>query len=94
MVKKVGSTQVKLAVATGENPASVEYALRNVTDATFLGADGLPAPTAVFRTASEWGTVTVKGLVPATAYELRAQARNKEGVETALSDPALVTTDP
>ncbi len=95
ILTKLASASAKVQIATADNPPNVEYAILNVTDATYVAANGTPAgPDPVFRTASDWGIVKVKSLTSSTPYELRAQARNGDGVTTPLSPPLAFTTNP
>lgn len=92
---KTGASFVKLHLKSGENQPSVELALYSVTHGSYISPDGaLAGPTPVYQAAKKWSAVKIEGLQPVTPYEFRVRARNKDAVETALSDPTFVVTLP
>jgi hypothetical protein len=59
-----------------------------VWDGMYVGADGMPTGSPVWRTAGDWGAMLVEGLTAETLYSFAATARNQDGVETAQGDAA------
>lgn len=80
------ATTLDVTVGAGANPPQTELALYNLTSGWYVDASGgANGPVPVWRTAAQWGTVTVTGLLPDTDYAFRVKARNGDGVETAWS---------
>ncbi|MCW4468069.1 lamin tail domain-containing protein [Flavobacterium sp. MFBS3-15] len=73
------------ATSQNSNPATTRYAIQEAAG-QYVQASGALGASAVWRTAAEWGTVTVTGLTAATDYTFAAKARNNAGtpVETAF----------
>ena len=57
-----------------------------------MQASGALGASAVFQTASTWGTKTVTGLSPNTGYTFTVQAKNGDGVTTSFGSSASGTT--
>ncbi len=75
------------------NPSATQYAIREA-GGQYVQASGALGATAVWRTAAAWGTTTVTGLMPDTAYTFSAKARNNAStpVETAFGPTATEST--
>ncbi len=80
--------------SAGVNPPATELAVYDATRETYIGANGSPSATPVWRTDQAWGQITVTGLDPETDYEFACKARNADGVETALSGTGGEATQP
>ena len=79
------------AVAQNGNPANTQYAIQEV-GGNYVQANGSLGATAVWQTASVWGTKTVTGLNNNTTYTFKVKARNGSNVETAFGFNAQGTT--
>ena len=87
---------VDVAVNTGgNNPTSTQYAIQETTSAKYVQANGALGVTAVWQTATTWGTTTVISLAANTAYTFKVKARNNDATptETAFSPTASATTN-
>jgi subtilisin family serine protease len=93
-VSKLKSTSCTLRVVADGNPSSVLYAVRNVTTGEWLAPNGSVSGGPVFAKRTKWKAAKLKGLTPATTYELRVKALNAASVETAFGDALFVTTAP
>ena len=82
---------VAVTLGADDNPGGTEYAIRNVTEACWLDADGAAESEAVWRTRAEWSGVSATGLTPESGYSFAVKARNADGQETE-SGPAAATT--
>lgn len=84
---------LRMAIGPGDgNPAATAYAVKETTTGEFVQADGTLGATAVFQTASAWGTTTVTNLSPNTTYTFEAEAQNGVGVATAFGPVASGNT--
>jgi hypothetical protein len=93
---QVNTLDVTLSAGDG-NPPGTEYAIQIQPEVGGAGrvwvkGDGSVGATPVYLPASSWGTKNVNGLAESTGYTFRAQARNGDGVATALSPGAVGTT--
>uniref|UniRef100_UPI00375357B6 beta strand repeat-containing protein n=1 Tax=Flavobacterium sp. TaxID=239 RepID=UPI00375357B6 len=79
------------AVSQNSNPAITQYAIQEI-GGNYVQANGSLGATAVWQTASVWGTKTVTGLNNNTSYTFRVKARNGSNVETAFGLNAQGTT--
>ena len=87
------TNSLDVSVTSGDgNPASTEYAIYETTTGNYIQAGGTLGASAVWQTASTWGTKTVTGLTPSTTYTFEVKARNGDNVETAYSTIANGTT--
>jgi hypothetical protein len=59
----------------------------------YVQTDGSIGGTEAWQTDATWGTETVTGLSPGTAYYFCAKARNGDNVETVFGDSASATTN-
>ena len=94
------SSTLNVNVNPNGNPSSTEYAIRctatNPSDPTwnsqYIDAAGQPSASAVWRTDSQWGTITATGLEASTDYTFAVKARNQESVETVFGPGATQST--
>jgi hypothetical protein len=77
------ATTLDVTVNANGNPASTEFAIQDSVNGTFLQASGTMGATAVWQTATIWGTKTVTGLSTGVTYYFRVKARNADSIETA-----------
>lgn len=78
--------------ATDGNPGLTHYALFCETTGDYVQSDGTLGAAKVWNSASTWGTVTVTGLDPATAYRFSPIARNQDGIETPSGPSVTLST--
>jgi len=87
---------LNVAITLGDgNPAYTTYAIQETTSGNYVqgsGSAGTLGATAVYRTASSWGTTIVNGLNPGTAYTFAVIATNIVGTPTSLSSTTGGTT--
>ncbi len=74
-----------IAINANSNPSITEFAIHDSVNGTFVQANGSLGVSAVWQTASAWGTKTITGLTLATSYTFNVKARNGANVETAYS---------
>jgi hypothetical protein len=74
------------------NGEATDYAIYDVTREVWLDENGSVRSTPQWRTAAEWGTVTVKELESNTEYTFRCRARNEDRIESADGPTATATT--
>jgi hypothetical protein len=86
------SSSLDVTVTLNGNPASTEYAIQE-TGGNYVQADGSLSASAVWQTASTWGTKTVTGLTPSTLYTFQVKARNGNNVESAFGAAQSGTTN-
>ncbi len=84
-----------VAIGADINPAITLYAI-TISPAVganiWVQADGTLGTNAVNRTAAQWGTTKVTGLIPATTYSFRVRAKNNANVNTAPGPAGTGTT--
>ena len=86
-------TTLGVSIGDGDgNPANTEYAIQCATTGQWLSSAGALVAAAEYHTDTEWGTVTVTGLTPATSYSFVAAARNGAGTVTAVGPLATLGT--
>lgn len=86
-------SSLNVDVQPNGNPSSTEFAVYNDTSGYYVNATGgNNGSAAVWRTDSQWGTVTVTGLSPNTPYSFKVKARNGDSVETVFGAAASGTT--
>ncbi|GGP06566.1 hypothetical protein GCM10010992_27080 [Cloacibacterium rupense] len=84
-----------VTVGSGDsNPSTTQYAIRQKSSGLYVQADGTLGATAVWQTASAWGTKTVTGLASSTNYNFDVKARNNDTtpVETGFGAEGNNTT--
>lgn len=84
---------VTLRQHSGED-AAVEYAIYSTTLSRYVAADGTPSAmaenSAAWKTAAQWGTAVVTGLLCDTTYSFRVKSRNLH-LATLYSDWSVST---
>ena len=88
----VQSESINVNIGDDANAAFTEYAIYNITDACYVGTTGDPSQTAVWKSKTDWLTVSANGLDPVTAYSFKVKARTQEGAETDFGPSAQTTT--
>ena len=86
------TSSLNVAINANGNPAGTTFAIRETSLNKFVQANGSLDTTAVFQTASTWGTTTVTGLAPNTAYIFVVKAKNGADIETAFGPAGGDTT--
>ncbi|PIR73955.1 MAG: hypothetical protein COU35_05085 [Candidatus Magasanikbacteria bacterium CG10_big_fil_rev_8_21_14_0_10_47_10] len=85
------ATSMTIALNTNSNSANATYAIYNVTKGNYVSATGAGSGTAVFQSASTWGTaIEVTGLSVSTGYQFQSVARCN-GVDTATSTASTLS---
>ena len=79
------ATTLDITINVNSNPSTTEFAIKDSVNGTFVQANGSLGVSAVWQTASAWGTKTITGLTLATSYTFNVKARNGANVETAYS---------
>ena len=85
------SASLSVSVNANGNPVSTAFAIQE-TGGQYIQADGTLGASAVWNTASGWGTKTVTGLSASSTYTFQVKARNAENTETAFGTSASGTT--
>ena len=86
------STMDAVIDTTDGNPAGTLYAIQCATTGQYVQAGGGLGTYSVWKTAADWGAVTVSGLSEHTSYGFSAVARNGAGVNTWIGIAAHLTT--
>jgi autotransporter-associated beta strand protein len=81
-----------VTVNVNGNPSGTAFAIHETSLDKYVQADGSLNTTEVFQSESTWGTKTVTGLNPNTAYTFEVKARNGANVETGFGATASDTT--
>jgi photosystem II stability/assembly factor-like uncharacterized protein len=91
-----GATATTLDVTVNENtnPNTTEYVIHVTSTGLnkFVQANGTLGATAVWATATTWGTKTVTGLTTGTEYTFEVKARNGINTETAYGSGTSANT--
>ncbi len=95
----VTSTTIDLSVDPNANPSYTTFAILCATsdpvwDGMFVNASGDPVVSEEWRTDDQWGTLTIQGLSPETAYSFQVKALNEENIETEYGPQSTETTLP
>lgn len=94
----VGGAQTNsltVSVPGDTNPGATAYALRVVNLGQWVQADGTLGASPVWRTAAQWGTVTVSGLPRSATHNFRTRARRADATgETVEGPPGSLATTP
>ena len=91
------TTTLDVAIDTADgNPAlETTYAIEVGTgNYVQTATSSILAGTPVYRTAAQWGTTTVTGLIANTSYTFRVYARNGSNVSTTFGPSTTVSTSP
>ncbi len=96
-LSNVTSNSIDLDVDPNENPTYTPFAVLCATsdpvwDGMFVNASGDPVVSEEWRTDDQWGTTTIQGLSPETAYSFQVKALNGENIETEYGPQSTETT--
>lgn len=91
-VNSATGSSLNIAIGTDVNPSSTTYTVLETTSGSYVQANGTLGATAVYQTASVWGTKTVTGLSATTTYTFEAVAKNGAGTTTVSGPSANGTT--
>jgi len=85
---------LNVAITAGDgNPANTAYAIQETTSGNYVtNVIGALGATAVYKTASSWGTATVTRLSASTIYTFAVVATNGAGIATAPGSTASGNT--
>jgi hypothetical protein len=86
------NSSLDITLSVNGNPAITTFAIRETGSGNYVQADGSLSAAPVWRTNSQWGTVTVTGLAASTTYSFDVKARNGSNVETNFSTAGSGTT--
>jgi len=86
------SSSLDITLNVNGNPAITTFAIRETGSGNYVQANGSLGAAPVWRTNSQWGTVTVTGLAASTTYSFDVKARNGSNVETNFSATGSGTT--
>ena len=92
LLSEAASTGVSIEIDEDINPEWTQYAVMNITDNCYVGADGGKSLPAEWRTKSGWGIIAANGLTPDTEYSFSVKARNSSGNETPSGASAGIRT--
>lgn len=88
---------LNISMTLGSNPNTTEFAIYETTTGKYVQADGSLDAFPVWQTNVTWGTKTVNGLSPATAYTFQVKAKNLDLIETSFgtsADGITLATEP
>jgi hypothetical protein len=88
----IQSEAIHVTIGDDANAAFTEYAIYNITGGSYVGTIGNPSQTAVWKSKSDWLTISAYGLDPVTAYSFKVKARTQEGAETDFGPSGQTTT--
>jgi len=83
------TTSLNVTIAANGNPAGTEYAIQ--VGSQYVQSNGLLNTTAVWQTATAWGTKTISGLASSTQYTVGVKARNSALAETGFATANGIT---
>ncbi len=94
VLSNITPSTIDVAVDPNGNPSYTDYTIGYYENSVFyyVQADGGRGSTPVWQTASEWGTVTVNGLLSGTRYCFYARARNGNNLLSGWSSPGCADT--
>jgi RHS repeat-associated protein len=92
IVGSASGNSLNVAIGSDTNPAVTTYAILETTSSNYVQANGTLGVTAVYLTASIWGTKSVIGLSTLTTYTFKVVAKNGAGVTTTALLSASGTT--
>ena len=82
------ATTLDVTVNVNGNSLLTEFAIYETSTIKYLQANGTLGASAVWQTATAWGTKTVTGLTTGTTYTFKVKARNGANTETAFGTTA------
>ena len=92
-VSTVSQIAINISLNSDLNPVYTKYAIYNETASEYVQDDGTLAITPVYKTISDWSTITNTGLEPDTNYVYRVVAQNEDGILTNFSEQSIAKTD-
>ncbi|KKL94302.1 hypothetical protein LCGC14_1866030 [marine sediment metagenome] len=92
-VSTVSKTAINVSLNSDLNPAYTKYAIYNVTADGYVQDDGTLGATPVYKTISDWSTITNTGLESDTNYAYKVVAQNEDGILTNFSEQAIAKTN-
>ncbi len=95
----VTTTTIDLNINPNNNPIYTTFAivcttLDPVWHGKFVNASGNPSDPEVWQEDTQWGTITILGLNPETAYSFQVKAQNGDNIETEYGRQSTETTLP
>ena len=92
-VNTPSSSSLDVVIGSGDgNPSTTAYAIHETSQNEYVQADGTLGASAIFQTASAWGTKTVTGLNASSTYTFEVAAQNGGGTPTSFGSPTSGTT--
>jgi hypothetical protein len=85
------NTTLDVLIDVNSNPSNTQFAIQE-TGGNYVQANGSLGVSAVWQTASVWGTKTVTGLSGGTVYAFQVKARNGDNTATSFGTSANGTT--
>ena len=85
------NTSLDVLIDVNSNPSNTQFAIQE-TGGNYVQANGSLGVSAVWQTASVWGTKTVTGLSGGTLYTFQVIARNGDNTATSFGTSANGTT--
>ncbi len=86
-------TTLDISIGSGDNnPSFTKYAIFLPGNGQYLQANGSLGASAVWQTATQWGTTTVTGLTSNASVDFGVKARNEDNIETAFGPVASKST--
>jgi hypothetical protein len=86
------NTTLDVLIDVNSNPSNTQFAIQETVSGNYVQANGSLGASAVWQTASVWGTETVTGLSGGTLYTFQVKARNGDNTETSFGTSANGTT--
>lgn len=86
------NTTLDVLIDVNSNPSNTEFAIQETGGINYVQANGSLGGSAVWQTASVWGTKTVTGLSGGTLYTFQVKARNGDNTATSFGTSANGTT--
>jgi hypothetical protein len=92
IVDTPSATSLNIAINNDSNSSSTTYAILETSTGNYVQIDGNLGVTAVYQTATSWGTKIIIGLSPSTTYIFKTVAKNGNGVITQESGSSSIAT--
>lgn len=86
------NTTLDVLIDVNSNPSNTQFAIQETGSGNYVQANGSLGVSAVWQTASVWGTKTVTGLSGGTVYAFQVKARNGDNTTTSFGTSANGTT--